>query len=235
MEVRAERSLDVADSRDSNVETAERACRIFSGKITIDMRFVCPKDVRTDAGTDGSFSTMEEVGSKARVRGVERGSMAGTRASSPASKKVKENWTEKHRNVARKIFLRGGWTQKRLFDVDWSDISQCQACQKEEGTEKHRLYHSPQWYEVRRDVPEVFRKLEQKARTSKKEWMWQRGIDEHPLSGSQWNRGHFSMRKSGSLRSTRAGVCQQKASRATLPLTAPCRETLASGEHAVGQ
>ena len=76
-------------------------------------------------------------------------------------KKVKENWTEKHRNVARKIFLEGAWTQKRLFDVDWSDISQRQACQKEEGTEKHRLYHCPEWYEVRREIPEVFRKLEQ--------------------------------------------------------------------------
>ena len=45
------------------------------------------------------------------------------------------------------------------------------------------------------EIPEVFRKWEQKARTSKQEWKWQRGIVEHPLSGSQWNRGHFSMRK----------------------------------------
>ena len=72
--------------------------------------------------------------------------------------KVKENWTEKHRTVARKIFLAGGWTQKRLFDVDSSDISQCQACQKEEGTEKHRLCHCPEWHEARREIPEVFRK-----------------------------------------------------------------------------
>ena len=45
------------------------------------------------------------------------------------------------------------------------------------------------------EIPEVFRKWEQKARTSKKEWKWQRGVVEHHLSGSQWNRGHFSMRK----------------------------------------
>ena len=109
-------------------------------------------------------------------------------------KKVRENWTEKHRNVARKIFFgRWGWTQKRLFAFDWSDTSQCQACKEEEGTEKHRLFHCPEWYEVRREIPEVFRKLEQKARTSK-EWKWQRGIVEHPLSGSQWNRGHFCVR-----------------------------------------
>ena len=29
----------------------------------------------------------------------------------------KGDWTEKHRDVARKIFLEGGWTQKRLFDI----------------------------------------------------------------------------------------------------------------------
>ena len=109
-------------------------------------------------------------------------------------KKVKEHWTEKHRSVARKIFLEGGWTQKRLFDVGWSDVSQCQACQIDEGAEKHRLYHCPEWYEVRREIPEVFRKLEQKGRTSQ-EWKWQRGIVVHPPSESQWNRGHASMKK----------------------------------------
>ena len=55
-------------------------------------------------------------------------------------KKMKEEWNEEHRNVARKVFLEGGWVQKRLFDIGWSDESNCQACQEEEGTEKHRLY-----------------------------------------------------------------------------------------------
>ena len=44
-------------------------------------------------------------------------------------------------------------------------------------------------------LPEAFRKLKQKARTSTKEWKWHRGIVVHPLSESQWNRSHFSMRK----------------------------------------
>ena len=85
--------------------------------------------------------------------------------------------------------MEGGWTQKRLFDV-----SQCQACQNEEGTEKHMLYHCPERNEVRREISEAFRKWEQKVRTSM-EWKWQRGSVEHPLSGSQWNRGHFRMKK----------------------------------------
>ena len=147
------------------------------------MRFVCPKDVKKML-VQRARSVYEEVGSQARVRRVERRNMAGTRASSL-----------EHRNVARKMFLEGEWTQKRLFDVGRSDVSQCQACQIEEGTEKHRVYHCPEWYEVRREIPEAFRRLEQNARTSKNEWKWPRGIVVHPLSESQWNRGHFGMRK----------------------------------------
>ena len=93
--------------------------------------------------------------------------MARTSSSSFFLKKMRENWTEKHRNVARKIFLEGGWTQKRLFDFDWSDTSKCRACKKEEGTEKHRLYRFPEWYEVRREIPEVFMKLVQKSKNLK--------------------------------------------------------------------
>ena len=46
--------------------------------------------------------------------------------------------------------------------------------------------------------------------------------------------GAFSVWKSGGLRSTKAGACQQKASRATLPRTTPCWVERASGEHVVG-
>ena len=126
-------------------------------------------------------------------------------------KKVKENWTEKHRNVAREIFLEGGWTRKRLFDIGWSDVSQCQACQLEEGTERHRMYHCPEWHEVRREILGAFRKWEQKAKTSKKEWKWQRGI---VAPSKKLQNGGF-----GNPKSTKAGVCKSKASGAMWPLT----------------
>ena len=45
------------------------------------------------------------------------------------------------------------------------------------------------------EIPEAFRKREQKTKMSKKEWKWQRGIVAHPLSESHWNRGHSSMKK----------------------------------------
>ena len=130
-------------------------------------------------------------------------------------RKTEDEWTDKHRHVARKLVLDGGCVQKRLFDICWSDESEWQAYHKAKGTENHRLYHCPEWYEVRREIPGACRKWEQKAQTSQKEWKWQRRIVAHPL------RGHFSG-KSGSLRSTKAGACQQRAPRVMLLLTTPC-------------
>ena len=83
-------------------------------------------------------------------------------------KKTTGDWTGRNRNVARKLVLEGGWVQKKLFDIGWSDESECPACHKEEGTEKDRLYHCPEWQRIRR-VPEAFRKWKRKAKTSKKE------------------------------------------------------------------
>ena len=84
---------------------------------------------------------------------------------------------------------------KRLFDTGWSDESECQACHKGGRHRKAQVYHCPEGYEVRREIPEAFRKWEQQARTSKKECKWQRGIGPHPLSESKWNRSHFSMKQ----------------------------------------
>ena len=50
---------------------------------------------------------------------------------------------------------------------------------------------------VRRRIPEAFRKWEHKARTSKKECKCQRGIVTHPLSESQWKKGPFQCKEVG--------------------------------------
>ena len=100
----------------------------------------------------------------------------------------KEDWTEKQRNVARKLLLEGVCVQKKLYEIGWSDESECEACHQEKGTEKHRFFHCQSGTKSDGKFPEAFRKWEQKAETSKKEWT-------HPLCESQWNRGHSSMKK----------------------------------------
>ena len=56
---------------------------------------------------------------------------------------------------------------KRLCDIGWSDEKECKGCDKEEGTERHRLYHCPSCREVRNHIPDGLGKWEQKAKTSK--------------------------------------------------------------------
>ena len=36
-----------------------------------------------------------------------------------------EAWTDKHRHATRKLAVEGGWVQKRLHDIGWSDEKKC--------------------------------------------------------------------------------------------------------------
>ena len=168
---------------------------MFSQEIKqIDMRFVCRKDVQQMLVQRARSVYWKNWVAKHEHEGLKEGVWP-----EPAlvllRKRAKGVWTERHRYVAKKDLLGKEVGRKIDFDIGWSDISQCQACQMEEGTEQHRLYHCLEWHAVRREIPESSRKWEQKATTSKKEWKWQRGVVVHPLSESQWNRGHFSMKK----------------------------------------
>ena len=66
------------------------------------------KGRQKDAGTEGPISVSEKVGGAWLDPGLVL-----------LRKKVEENWTGEHRSAARKIFLEGGWTQKRLSDIGW--------------------------------------------------------------------------------------------------------------------
>ena len=137
------------------------------------MRFLCPRDVKKRLVQRDRSVNWKKWAAKHEHEELKEGVWLEP-ALALLRKKVRRDWTEKHCDVARRFFLEGGWVQKRLFDIGWSDVSQCRACHIEEGTEKHRLYHCSERHEIRREIPEASRKCEQKARTSKKQWKWQR-------------------------------------------------------------
>ena len=89
-------------------------------------------------------------------------------------KKINEEWTHKHRDVLRKIVVEGGWVQKRMYDIIWSDEKKCQ------GVVQKKAQRSTDCAT---------------AGTSKVDWKWQRGITTHPLSESQWTKSHLIVRK----------------------------------------
>ena len=127
------------------------------------MRYVCPKDVKRMLVQQARFIYWKKWAAKHEYEESKwwiwlEPSLALLR------KKMNEEWTENIETLPEKLVLEGGWVHKKLFDTGWSDLSECQACHKEEGTEKHRLHHCPRWHEVRREMHETLQKVGAKTR-----------------------------------------------------------------------
>ena len=74
------------------------------------MRYVCPKDVKKMLVQRARSVYWEKLAAKHEDEELKEGAWLDP-GLVLLRKKVEECWTEKHRNVARKIFLEGGWTQ----------------------------------------------------------------------------------------------------------------------------
>ena len=165
-QVRGPAGTVMCETLDLGIRRPHWHTSIFGGDRRIDMRHICPKDVKKMLMQLARSACWMKWAAKHEYEELKEGVWLDL-VLAVLRKKTKEDWTEKHRNVGRKLVLEGGWVQKRLFDIVCSVESECQASHKEEGTEIHRLYHCPEWYEVRREVPEAFRMWKQKARTSR--------------------------------------------------------------------
>ena len=90
------------------------------------MRYVCPKDVKKMLLQQARTVYWKKWAAKHEYEELKEGIWLEL-ALAMLRKKTKEDWTEKHRHVARKLVLEGAWVQKRLFDIGSSDESKCQA------------------------------------------------------------------------------------------------------------
>ena len=59
------------ETRDVGIKLPQWHTLIFEGQVRVDMRYVCPKDVKKTLWGTGEINLLEEVGSEARVRGSE--------------------------------------------------------------------------------------------------------------------------------------------------------------------
>ena len=83
------------------------------------------------------------------------------------------------------------WKEDGSMDLGWSDESKRQGCCKEKRTEEHILDHCPSW-----SVSDVgFQRLSESCRTSSSSGSGKEALWRTPLSESQWNRGHSSVKK----------------------------------------
>ena len=141
-QVRRPAGAVMCETRDLGIKWSFWHTLTFEGDRSIDMKYVCPKDVKKILLQQAREAYWKKWGQQSmnmkNCRRVFGWSRLWLR------KKTMKEWTERSRDVGRKLFLDGGWVQKTLFDTGWSEESRCRACYKEEGTEKHRLYHCPE-------------------------------------------------------------------------------------------
>ena len=105
----------MCETQDLAVKWPQWHTLIFGNDTKIDMRFVSPKDVKKMLVQTALSVYWKKWAAKHEYEELKEGAWLEP-GLALLRKKVRENWTEKHRNVTRKIFSEGRWTQKRLFD-----------------------------------------------------------------------------------------------------------------------
>ena len=152
----------MCETRDLGFEWPHWHTLIFSDETRIDVRFVRPRDVKKMLVQRARSVYWKKCDEHEELK---EGAWLEP-APALLRKQVKGDWTEKQCNVARKIFLEGGWTQKRLFDIVGRMTVNVKPAKRRKA-QKSIIFTSPEWHEIWREIPEAFRKWEQKVRTSK--------------------------------------------------------------------
>ena len=143
----------------------EWSCAKLAILAAVDVRMVCPQDAQDWKNmllTQAMMVVWRKWAAKHECEEL-RGGVWLEPIQAVLRRKTNESWTDKHLNVMRQLVVDGGWIQKRMYDTGWSDEKKCRGCNKEEGTEKHRLCHCPSWRKVRSQIPEVLGDWEHRA------------------------------------------------------------------------
>ena len=117
--------------------------------------------------------------------------------------------------------------QKRLCDIGWSDDEKCRGCSKEEGTDKHRLYHCPSWNESQNPDPRGFGEVRTMGQTVERRLEVAKRNYVAPTERKQLEDKSTCRSTGGNRKSTKVGACQLKA-----PPMARCWESWSVGERA---
>ena len=172
----------VCETRDLGIKWPQWHTLLLAGQVVVGMRVVCPQDLRKVFLRQARMAFWKKRSANHECEEL-KGGVWQEPIQVMLRKKTNEAWMDKHRNVTRKLVVEGGWVQRRWHDTGWSDEKKCRGCNKEEGTDKHRLSHCPCWNEVRNQFPgQLLRMGAKKNKTSKKDRKWQTGIASHSLS-----------------------------------------------------
>ena len=122
---------------------------------------------------------------------------------------------------------------KRLYDIGLSDEKTCRGCNREEGTEKHRLYHCPCWKEARNQIGELEtgtmgKNLEERSEVAKRNHVV-------PSEGMSMEEKPSDSAKVGIREAQKLGHHNRRVSGIMSPPKALCSECQARGACVDGQ
>ena len=101
----------MCETRDLGIKWPFWHTLMFEGDRSIYMRHVCPKDVKKML-LQARKVYWKKWAAKHEYEELKEGIWLEPALAS-MRKKTKEAWNEKHRNVAGKLFLEGGWVQSQ--------------------------------------------------------------------------------------------------------------------------
>ena len=116
-QVRGPAGAVMCETRDLGIMWLFWHTLILEGDRSIDMRYVCPKEVKKMLLQQARTVYWKNWTEKHEYDELKEAIWLTPLAL--LRKQTKEVWTEKRRRVARKLVLEGGWVQKLLFDVGW--------------------------------------------------------------------------------------------------------------------
>ena len=104
------------ETRHLGIEWPQRHTLIFEGRVRVDMRHVCPKDVKKLLLKQARSTYWKKWAAKHENEELKEGRWLEP-ALALMRKKTKEEWTEKHRNVAEELFVEGGAGSRKDYST----------------------------------------------------------------------------------------------------------------------
>ena len=117
---------------------------IFEGQVRVDMRFACPKDVKKLLLKQARSTYRKKSASKHVYEELKEG--IWLEPGRPTAAEEIKGRVDRKTSICCKEAGSGRrlGAEETFVDIGWSDESECQACHKEEGSEKHSPYHCPE-------------------------------------------------------------------------------------------
>ena len=118
------------ETRDLGTHWPQWCTLLFEGRAAVDMRVVCPQDVKSMLLKQARMVYWKRWAAKHECEEMKEG-VCLKPIQAVQRRKTNESPTDKQRNVMRKLVVEEDWVQQVIYDTGWSDEKKCRGCDNE--------------------------------------------------------------------------------------------------------